>query len=949
MIFFDKIVKRVANFSVQSYEKNKKDKIQFFNDDALFKLSVLISSRSLYEDANKNKNEKIKKSLSKYFSRAHFNPTPFGIFSSVGVVKWGDSTLIKKNKDLKLNVRYDNSLLSSKVNAAMDKDWLTKFYCINPSIYFRNETKISFFKSEIQDIGKIELKHVEIDFDENLEWLIKRFEKKVHLSEIVEELVLNGFERIDVEEYLQNVLESGLIVEYFLFFPYAEKLSNDNSIFFSALVDKKTHLIKSNYDVESFSDQYISDQKVFFEENKEFKYSHLINSFDTDEGVLDQNFQDKIKRFIDFTINFNTHSSHKNITLGKFISKISQSYNDGFIPLTKIFNPYSGLSYKSFEDVHNLKLDKEIVSKILTSDKEDVYLDLFISGDNNETLKSKLPATFSILVEVLTCKDSSDPILYIKNLGANSALNLISRFSDITNDICQDIVTFEKQIHENKLVADINCIGTFRSLNILPVKQFYDYCIPINTTFTNNSNPILLSDIYVHLEDGRIALVSKKYKKEVIPKLTSAINPNLSDSEFYSFLCDYEFYNQEIYGVNFDFNSYNYAMPYVPRIYLEKGVLLFPSQILLVNNNYSFVAFQVYLAEKIKEYSFSKIINFSDIKGEITIDTDIVDDIFLIYEKIKERNYLYVSESLYESFSPQIIDKEHNNFSHELVVSVKNEHYARRQFNYDNVDEILSENIPVLSDWLYLEIFGNSYSNHDILKFINEAILLQGKTDLFFFVNYANPDRHLRVRFKTNSRENKEYIILKIHELKSNHLISRYHILPYEQEIHRYGGIQLMELAESIFSFDSMDFINNVINLDLDEDSVKITAMLKIKNYFNYFGLSLEEMIENCERAIKLFSKEFELTAKLRKSFNKDYLDIRNKIDHFEYGNFLDDLMLGADVVKKLNENKFSRYNYMSLIIHMSMNRHFSEEQRFNELKVYYLAKTYLNQLKFKK
>jgi hypothetical protein len=138
-------------------------------------------------------------------------------------------------------------------------------------------------------------------------------------------------------------------------------------------------------------------------------------------------------------------------------------------------------------------------------------------------------------------------------------------------------------------------------------------------------------------------------------------------------------------------------------------------------------------------------------------------------------------------------------------------------------------------------------------------------------------------------------------------------------------------------------------NLDLDEDSVKITAILKIKNYFNYFGLSLEEMIENCERAIKLFSKEFELTAKLKKSFNKDYLDIRNKIDHFEYGNFLDDLMLGADVVKKLNENKFSRYNYMSLIIHMSMNRHFSEEQRFNELKVYYLAKTYLNQLKFKK
>jgi thiopeptide-type bacteriocin biosynthesis protein len=949
MIFFNTIIKRVANFSIQSFEEHKNNLYDFFETNELFNLCILTSSGSLYSDLNKNKSEKTVGSLYNYFVRAHFNPTPFGVFNSVGVLQWGNETAIAKTDTLRLMVKYDNLFVSSKIDECISESWLHLSYCTNPSIYFLNAGKIGFYKSKNQAKDKIEISYTEIDFDEDLLWLISQFKGGKRINVVLEDLIQQGFERDEVESFLLETIETGLIIETFLFDSYTSKLYNPYDSYLSELILQKEHLLETKKDVVNFSQSYIKEQSNFFEKNNNPKDFYAINSFDIETGSLDICIQDKLKKYIDFTVHYNAQTNAINDNLDKFINKVQGRFNEGFVPFNTIFNPYSGISYSDIKTENELKLHQDIVMKILASTGNSLFLSL-PTEDNIEIKATKLPATFNVVLETLICKTSGESIIYIHGLGDPSSLNIISRFSDIAQNACQDIIGYEKEVHKNKIIADINCVGNFRSINVAPTEQRYDYCLPINTAYNDVNNPVLLSDIYVHLHNNNFSLISKKHQKQVLPKKVSAINSKLLESDIYNFLCDYEFYNQEIYGVNFNFNAYHLLLPYIPRIYLDKGILLYPAQILLVYNNYSVKEFINYMQEKIKEHSFSKKIFISERHREVILDTENLNNITLLYEKVKSTKHIYISECLYDFFDPEIT-RDNENFAHELVVSVKNPHYTRQNIDYSKMDISLAEsqNTAVVSDWLYLELFCNIYADSEIFNAVYTKIILENKTDQFFFVNYVNPDRHLRLRFKTKSIESKQYIITVVQELKLRDIISKYHILPYEQEIHRYGGIEMMEFSETIFDLDSRDFLVHVANNDLEENAIEIVAILKIKNYLTFLGFSLDDMILNCESVISNYSQEFELTAQLRKDFNKEYAAIKFEIDGFEYHDFLEKESLKDHFVQKLNSTpNLQLVSYAWLLIHMSMNRHFKENQRFNELKSYYLTKCYLNQIKFK-
>jgi thiopeptide-type bacteriocin biosynthesis protein len=188
-----------------------------------------------------------------------------------------------------------------------------------------------------------------------------------------------------------------------------------------------------------------------------------------------------------------------------------------------------------------------------------------------------------------------------------------------------------------------------------------------------------------------------------------------------------------------------------------------------------------------------------------------------------------------------------------------------------------------------------------------------------------------------------------VHDLKVKKIIGNYVILPYDQETHRYGGIELMEFAETIFDLDTKDLLSTIIEKDLSVDSIRKISILKIKNYLEFFGYSIDEMIEYCENCIVNFSKEFELNSQLRKELNKEFSEIKFKISTYEYVSFLNDNLLKNNLLAQLEKSNYHLKSYSWLIIHMSMNRHFKDKQRYNEFKSYYFTKCYLNQIKFKK
>ncbi|MBJ2125978.1 thiopeptide-type bacteriocin biosynthesis protein [Flavobacterium sp. IB48] len=947
MIFFDAIIKRATNFSVQSYSIHRNDVVDFFDANDLFQLSVLISSNSLYHDVKKNKRDKIESSLSKYYTRAHFNPTPFGLFSSVGLANWGTSTKLPKSKSIKLSITHDNLFLSLHQNSKLKADWKGLKYSINPSLHFLGSDKIGFYNSEAKKNDRIEINFVELDYDDNLEWLLEKFRESADIGRVINDLLLEGFDADEVEVYLLQLIDVGLLIENFLFNPYGKKLEASFPVYFSDLINKKSYYLHGSKDAKLFNDQYILEQDLFFKETENKRFSHSINSFDLQIGSVNSNIQPLIEKYIDFILSYNFNTKPVTGKINEFIAKVAENYNDGFIPLNSIFNPYSGIRYQDDNSDFILKLHQDIFCKIIASTEKELFLNL--PGEANlDEKKKQLPLTFNVLIEILKSKDTGEEIVFMRGLGGGSAVDIISRFSEVNSELCREIIDYEKNANKNIILADVNCVGNFRSINISPKEQLYDYCIPINTSYAESKNPIFASDIYAYLESGKMRLVSKEHQKEIKPKKVSAINPKMSESELYKFLCDFEVYNEEIYGINFDFNAYSCFRDFVPRIYLESNILLAPAQILLVDNNYSFEEFKSYFLEKIRKFDFSRTVNFYYLKGNSIIDASKDEELKIIYDSLKTRDYCYVSENIYEQFHPAV-ENDSGNYAHELIVSVKNSHYKSEEFTRDIViNSAGNANIPLVSDWIYFEAYCNSYADNDILKSIYSELCTANKFTEFFFVHYDSNGRQLRLRFKTDSVDNKRDIINFVDNLKLRNMIKKYQILPYEPEIFRYGGSTLMRFAEFIFNLDSKDLIENVILKDLDSAEHSIVAMHKIINYLDLAGFTNDQMIHYCENCIENFSKEFKLTADLRKKFNEEYAKIRFSAETYNYTSFVNDAELKSRLSEELKQNTIPAASYIWLVIHMSMNRHFNEKQRFNEFKSYYLTKCYLNQLKFK-
>ncbi|ENI5460071.1 thiopeptide-type bacteriocin biosynthesis protein [Flavobacterium psychrophilum] len=561
---------------------------------------------------------------------------------------------------------------------------------------------------------------------------------------------------------------------------------------------------------------------------------------------------------------------------------------------------------------------------------------------------NKLTPTLNVVFEVLVCKKTKKETIYCKSLlNGGSAIRVLSRFSHVTKNTCIDISEYEKTIYHDKLIAEINMVDISRTINIFSPEQYFDYNIPVNCSYTEDSSPILLSDIYLRFDGSDFVLVSKYHKKEIIPRTISAINHQIYKSDIYRFLTEMQLQKNEIKTIDLDLNHYKYnAIQFVPRIYLENDILLYPAQVLLVSNNLKLQDFKQYVYNTIKENLFSLRVCIAEEKGNIVIDLENDEHIEKLYDKIKEKKYLYVTENLYDSFLP-VVENDHGNYSHEFLASIKNTEFINKNLILKTLkDEDFCEQGQVAENWFYFELYCNSYAESEVLNYINDSIISEIEYGKFFFVRYGSPESHIRVRFSNVSNENKDRIVKLINELKFKNIIGNYMILPYNQELYRYGGSEMMKLTESVFYQDSLDTLK-IIKEDLKDGDLYIYSILKICFYLNFFDVTTDKMIEFCENSVTNFAKEFELKSDLRKSFNADFAKIKNKIQEFEYENFLFNLDFKTELMNELKISTLTKENYLSSIIHMSMNRLFNENQRYNEFKTYYLTKCYLNQLKF--
>lgn len=279
------------------------------------------------------------------------------------------------------------------------------------------------------------------------------------------------------------------------------------------------------------------------------------------------------------------------------------------------------------------------------------------------------------------------------------------------------------------------------------------------------------------------------------------------------------------------------------------------------------------------------------------------------------------------------------------------------------MSKTIKRNFIVGGEWLYYKIYSGPKTADDILtkviKPITELLLKEELIDKWFFIRYADPKNHIRLRLHVENPNYIGQILSEFHQSLEDFiyqdLVWRIQMDTYQREIERYGH-NTMELSESVFFLDSFSIVEflDMIEGDEGEKLRWLYGLRSIDNMLDCFNYNLEEKLSLLNWLKTVFGNEFGMRRSLKKQLDHKYRNERQSIEFFmdfkaedkpDYFPILTNLSkkkeslrpVADGIIENLasNQPRLSLDNLMSSYIHMLMNRLFKSKNRLNEMVCY--------------
>lgn len=265
-------------------------------------------------------------------------------------------------------------------------------------------------------------------------------------------------------------------------------------------------------------------------------------------------------------------------------------------------------------------------------------------------------------------------------------------------------------------------------------------------------------------------------------------------------------------------------------------------------------------------------------------------------------------------------------------------------------------------EWLYYKIYcGVKTADEIIIQVVlpvSTSLKERKIIDKWFFIRYADPDLHLRVRFHFGKIND---IGIIMHEMNcklqgyiDSNKIWKVMLDTYQRELERYHP-SLITHAEDLFWIDSettTSFLDSIVG-DEGEKVRWMFAFKSIDMILTDFGLTNEQKQIFMGKSSKSFAGEFGMNKNLKLQLDQKFRGVNpdiqlimsiNKENAGEYLPLVELLeqrtiriiKIVADIKKIENtDNGGDIHNLLSSYIHMLMNRIFRSKQRLHEMVVY--------------
>lgn len=936
-----------------AYQANTPEDYKKLFDNELFKEAIYLASHHLYERFEKwlngtirwkknspQEEQKLIKSLLKYWLRASYRCTPFGTMAGVS----NPAKFVNEPTQFKLGKIKRYTRLDAELLYTINLQKSTQKLFPNPTIYpYSVNQSRYFFRYRKSIYGGIAFQYNFSSFENN-EYISKVL-KFTALGKTVDELVdFLALEDIDEESaraFIQDLLDVQVL-----------------------LPDKMPSSVGKEYQKKVLPDktlqslvlaQGVPDYKAIIEQIPNQILENVDRMFHVDslrDTKINQVSYSIKRQVIKITqVLGQIMSKQYAPELSIFSNKFYERYGEGFVELNEVLDPDNGIKYpfNSIKEPHNLihlpfKYEQPTQNLRLDQKPQNFLLEIYAKALLHKEQKVSLSAdhilkkfatsaqeiitdTFGVLVSILPQEQ-----IYLRSFSQGAG-SFLGRFGQASSEIAQsikEITEYEQSTNPKVIYAEIDHVpASPRAYNILnrpsSIRK-YKIVLSSNAIAHEDKHVILASDLLVTVQAGEIILWSKKHHKRVIPKLTTAHNQRGSNYPLYNFLCDVA--NQGVKLPSWTWGTLANA-PFLPRVEID-GVIVSPAK------------WKILKKSDLEDFQVPNQILLCESDNKLPLDLTSSWSKEVLLETIEKRKQNQVPIVLEENlFAKQA------GFTNELYIPLKSNQSVRYQSNFFPEKMEAIRYVPG-GDWVYVKLYLGVITAQEVV--INELKKLIKKLEMpWFFLRYNdNKGFHLRVRIKSNDTQS---VMNQINNMFYHYIQKgRIQIIydTYLPEIKRYGGKEMMSICEQIFFYDSEAIIENLVTLDeqVGREWQMHQVELGVKNLqclLADFGFTLEESITFIKKIESSFAREFQVDKHFKKALSKrieDYQRIK-KEDIGSNDAFQKRSMAIRPLIAQLKDGLkeedciTSSDSLFFTLIHMSLNRLFFDKLREHEFVCY--------------
>jgi len=668
-------------------------------------------------------------------------------------------------------------------------------------------------------------------------------------------------------------------------------------------------------------------------------------------------------------------ADEKGAAMTRFAKQFNQYFEGQCIPLLVALDPETGLGYQLPEpDPNNPLLETLHIPPKTDADRTVSWTEthsLLLENWHSHNFKrsgvirlkpgdiATLPAgggQLSILGMSVLFRLSGERLI-IESAGGNNAPALMGRFTVADPEIAEAARGMaKKQETQNPdvIFAEILHLSDPHTDNINRREHIWNYELPLTAiSLLPEERQLELSDLYVTVHQSRVYLYSRKHRKVVVPRLTSAYNHNLNKLPLFRFLADLPYQ----YGRNsflLDLRGLFPGLGFYPRVEYGDTILFEATWVLrglelqAISGDSPAENFQRFQAlRKELKLPFSAALAEGD--QHLHFNFRRKAEVLFFLQCIRNKQEVILKEVIstenvrqYNAYllpDTPIPLPPFLRFTHHVKMS----NQLRRKF------------MPG-SEWLYLKIYAPKAGASRMLLLLRPILrraFSHGGIRKWFFIRYEDHAPHIRLRMQVNTGDITEILTAfktRLEDRIRQHVVREYQVDVYSRELERYafGGIERTE----DFFWASSELVMRAISITGDKDDLHLFGLKSAKVIIACFIPDPDEQLSFCYRSYEQFLPEFgpvkmhvELDRKyrqLQQGINR-VLDEKNKA-YFGPGEKTAKRFLRSTqaLAGEPQDEGPDRLDYLGSIVHMHLNRVFAEEARKQEMITYYLLYKYL-------